>query len=275
VIDLHLHTTASDGRLTPRALVERVAAAGVRVMAVTDHDTAAAYEEAAAAARERGIEAIAGIEVTAVEDGRDVHVLGYFFDPADAALAQFLATQRQRRIARVEAIGARLASLGVPVDVGPLVAGAQRQSGRSIGRPQVAAAMVAAGHARDTRDAFDRWLGNNGPGFVPREGPPLRDVIAVLHAAGGLTSLAHPGKTGIDHRLPSLRDAGLDALEVFHPEHDAGAGDFYARTAIDLGYLVTGGSDYHGDPAHGVEPGESSLPEHLWERLREAAAARG
>lgn len=274
MIDLHLHTTASDGRLAPSALVERVAAAGVTVMAVTDHDTVAAYPEVAAAAARLGIDAVAGIEVTAVEDGRDIHVLGYFFDPDDAAFAEFLVAQRRRRIARVEAIASRLASLGVPVDVTALVADARRQDGRSIGRPQIAAAMVAAGHVRTIRDAFDRWLGDDGPGFVPREGAPVVDVVAAIHAAGGLASLAHPGKTRIDHRLPLLREAGLDAIEVFHPEHDAGAGDFYARTAIDLGYLVTGGSDYHGDPAHGVEPGESSLPEHLWERLREAAASR-
>jgi predicted metal-dependent phosphoesterase TrpH len=274
IVDLHLHTTASDGRLAPRALVERVAAAGVTVMAVTDHDTTAACADVAAAASALGIEAVPGIEITAVEQGGDVHILGYFFDPADAALAAFLAVQRQRRVARVEAIAARLASLGLPVDVTALLADARRQSGRSIGRPQVAAAMVAAGHARDTREAFDRWLGNDGPGFVPREGPPIVAVVDAIHTAGGLASLAHPGKTRIDNRIPALREAGLDAIEVFHPGHDAGASDFYARTAIDLGYLVTGGSDYHGDPAHGVEPGVSSLPAHLWERLREAAGSR-
>lgn len=135
MIDLHLHTTASDGRCTPRELVEHASRGGVSVMAVTDHDTTAAVAEVRTAARERGIETITGIEITAVEDGRDVHVLGYFFDPLNERLAAFLAMQRAARIARVEAIGARLAALGMPVDVDGLVKQARRETGRSIGRP--------------------------------------------------------------------------------------------------------------------------------------------
>ena len=174
MIDLHLHTTASDGRCTPRELVERAARGGVLVMAVTDHDTAAAVAEVRAEARERGIEAISGIEITAVENGRDLHILGYFFDPLNQPLAAFLTTQRAARVARVEAIGARLAALGVPVDVEPLLEQAKQESGRSIGRPQVARAMVDAGHVADTQEAFDRWLGGGRPGFVPRDGSRRR-----------------------------------------------------------------------------------------------------
>jgi predicted metal-dependent phosphoesterase TrpH len=271
VVDLHLHTTASDGRLTPRQLVERAAAAGVTVMAATDHDTVAAVEDVRSAAAEYGIEAIAGIEVTAVAAGRDIHILGYFVDPADRALGEFLATQRQRRIARVEAIAARLAALGVPIDVAPLLQRAQRESGKSIGRPQVAAAMIAAGYVRDTSEAFDRWLAGDRPGFVAREGPSPGEVIAMIHAAGGLASLAHPGKTGIDDRISELRAAGLDALEAFHPDHDEPARSRYARMAAGLGCLVTGGSDFHGDPAHGREPGTMTMPAADWQRLRAAA----
>jgi predicted metal-dependent phosphoesterase TrpH len=275
VIDLHLHTTASDGRLTPAALVRRTAAAGVTVMAVTDHDTAAAVGEVRAAARAAGIEAIAGIEITAVDAGRDIHILGYFFDPEDAALADFLALQRRRRVARVEAIAARLATLGVPVDIAPLLEEAHRQTGKSVGRPQVAEAMVSAGHVQDTREAFDAWLGADRPGFVAREGPTCEAVIAAVHRAGGLTSLAHPAKSNIDARIPELREAGLDAIEVFHPDHDAAATDFYSRTAIDLAMLVTAGSDFHGNPAHGLEPGTVTLPAHLWQQLRAAAPRNG
>lgn len=272
MIDLHLHTTASDGRLTPRALVERVAAAGVTIMAVTDHDTTAAVAEVRRLAAGHGIEAVPGIEITAVEHGRDVHVLGYFMNPDDAALAKLLATQRARRVSRVQAMAERLAALGLPVDITPLLAAAERDTGRSIGRPQIAQAMIAAGHARDTREAFDRWLGGNGAAFVPREGPPIEDVVSALHLAGGLASLAHPGKTRIDARIPALRDVGLDAIEAFHPDHDAQQREAYTRLAASLGLLVTGGSDFHGDPAHGLEPGAMSLPPAEWTRLRAATA---
>lgn len=270
MIDLHLHTNASDGTYGPRDLVTRAAAAGLTVIAVTDHDTTAATPDVRTHARERGIEATSGIEITAVERGRDVHVLGYFFDPFEPSLVEFLARQRATRIARVEAIAARLASLGLPVDVQPLVDDARRRGTRSLGRPQVARAMIAAGHVADMREAFDRWLGPDAPAFVARSGASAEAVIAILHAAGGLASLAHPGRTGIDDRIPALRDAGLDALEVYHTHHDPGLRDRYGRLAHRLGLLVTGGSDYHGDAASVAAPGAATLPFDHWRRLEAA-----
>jgi 3',5'-nucleoside bisphosphate phosphatase len=255
--------------------VAHARAGGVTVMAATDHDTTAASAEVGAEAREHGIQTITGIEITAVEDGRDVHVLGYFIDPADAALSAFLATQRVRRIARVEAIAARLAELGVPVDVTAVIAAAREHPNRSVGRPQVARAMVAAGHVADTRAAFDLWLADGLPGFIPRDGAASEAVIAIIHRAGGVASVAHPGKTRIDSRLPSLRDAGLDALEVFHPDHDEAAVSRYLRLAEDMNLLITGGSDFHGDPAHGRSPGSVTLPLPLWERLLDRRPAHG
>jgi 3',5'-nucleoside bisphosphate phosphatase len=237
---------------------------------VTDHDTMAATADVRTHAKERGIEAIAGIEITAVEGGRDVHVLGYFLDPANEPLAEFLARQRTTRIARVEAIAARLATLGMPIDVTPLVSEARQRSSRSIGRPQVARALIAAGYVADSREAFDRWLGREAPAFVPRSGATAETVIAIVHGAGGLTSLAHPGRTRIDDRLPALREAGLDALEVYHTDHDDQQRDHYGRLAASLGMLVTGGSDYHGDPAHGFSPGAATLPYDQWRRLESA-----
>jgi predicted metal-dependent phosphoesterase TrpH len=267
MIDLHLHTTASDGRLTPRELVEKASGAGLSIMAVTDHDTAAAVPDVQAAAREHGIEAISGIEITAVEKGRDVHVLGYFFDPLNAPLAAFLASQRVARRARVEAIAARLASLGLPVDVAALVSKGGDGSGRSVGRPQVARAMVEAGHVADIQEAFDRWLGLGCPAFVPRAGAAAEAVISIIHGAAGIASLAHPGKTQIDARIKPLKDAGLDALEAFHPDHDPEGVQRYVSVARQLGLCLTGGSDFHGDPARGLIPGSVTLPAEEWERL--------
>jgi predicted metal-dependent phosphoesterase TrpH len=270
LIDLHLHTTASDGRLPPDALVEQAAAAGLSVMAVTDHDTTASVPEVQALARANGIDAISGIEITAIDGGRDVHVLGYFIDPAHPGLATFLQRQRETRIARVEAIGRRLASLGVPVDLDGVLNAARQQSGRSIGRPQVARAMVDAGHVADTREAFDRWLGQGLPGFVPRQGAGSEQVIAVIHEAGGLASIAHPGKSISDDRISSLRHEGLDALEAFHPDHDLTRVEHYVALAAALGLLLTGGSDFHGDPSHGLAPGSVTLPSAEWRKLSAA-----
>ena len=270
-VDLHLHTTASDGRCTPQELVDRAAAAGVTAMAVTDHDTTAATAEVRAAAQARGIEVVSGIEITAVEAGRDVHILGYFIDPGNAPLAAFLSRQRAQRIARVEAVGDRLAQLGMPIDITPLVALAREDDGKSIGRPQIAHAMVAAGYVADTRAAFDRWLATGRPAFVPRGGTPPEDVIGIVHGAGGVASLAHPGQTGIDIRIAPLSLAGLDALEVYHPDHDASSIQRYRELATHLAVLMTGGSDFHGDPSHGWEPGSVTLPEDAWRRLRDAA----
>jgi predicted metal-dependent phosphoesterase TrpH len=269
-IDLHLHSTASDGRCTPRELVERAARAGVSVMSVTDHDTIAAVPEVRAAAREYGVRAVSGIEITAVDNQRDIHVLGYFLDTDDEALGLFLLAQRASRIARVEAIGARLAMLGVPIAVDTLVVETSAVSGRSIGRPQVARAMVAAGHVTNVQEAFDRWLAPDRPGFVPREGASTETVIRVIRGAGGIASLAHPGKLAIEPRLKALAHAGLDAVEVFHPDHDTSLVERYRVLARELDLLVTGGSDFHGDPGHGREPGGVSLPAVEFERLCEA-----
>jgi 3',5'-nucleoside bisphosphate phosphatase len=265
VIDLHLHTTASDGRLTPRELVDLAATVGLRVIAVTDHDTTASVADVQALARSRGIEVVAGIEITSVFGGRDVHMLAYFIDVADADFQRFLAGQRASRIARLEAIGVRLAELGVPVNIEAALAMGRLQSSVSVGRPQAARALVAAGHVRDMHEAFDRWLGTGRPGFVPRVGPEPARVIEIVHAAGGLVSLAHPGRTQIDDQIAPLRAVGLDAIEVFHRDHDEADVAQYTATARELDLLVTGGSDFH-DPALS-RPGEVTLNAEAWRRL--------
>jgi predicted metal-dependent phosphoesterase TrpH len=267
-IDLHLHTTASDGRCTPHQLVERAAKAGLAVMAVTDHDTTAAVDEVHTEARRRGIHTVTGIEITAVEEGRDLHVLGYMFDVQHRALAELLARQRAARVARVEAMGARLAAHGVPIDIGPMLEQVHREPGRSVGRPHVARAMVHAGYVADTNEAFDRWLERGRPGFVPREGPAPEAVIEIVHQAGGIASIAHPGQRNLAPRIPALAAAGLDAVEAFHPDHDAALVQEYTWIARDLNLFLTGGSDFHGDPAHGCEPGSVTLPAAEWERLQ-------
>ena len=273
MIDLHLHTTASDGRLTADELVARAATAGLTVMAVTDHDTVASCAEIVTRARQHGIDAITGIEITAVEDGRDVHMLGYFIDIEDRGLAEFLVSQRQTRLDRVRGIAARLTEFGLPVDVEPVLHAAA-DAGRSVGRPQIADAMIASGYVANRREAFDVWLAGGRPAFIPRQGATPERVIDIVHRARGLVSLAHPGRTALtDDRIRNLVIAGLDALEVYHSDHDAALVSRYAALADDLRVLRTGGSDFHADPSSSLQIGGSSLPLEHWERLRASAAA--
>ncbi|MCC7416411.1 MAG: PHP domain-containing protein [Acidobacteria bacterium] len=269
MIDLHTHTHASDGRLSPADLVACAARAGVTVLGVTDHDTVAGADAAAAACRSAGLEFVPGIEVTAARDDADVHVLGYFIDVHSAPLLDFLAQQRLRRIDRVRAIVARLAGLGMPLDADALVQPAIDDASKSAGRPWVARAMVAAGYAASIDVAFGRWLGRGRPAYVPRLAASPSEVTERLHAAGGLVSLAHPGLLRHDEWLPGLIDAGIDAIEAYHSEHDAAAASRYAELASRAGLLITGGSDFHGDNAHGAAaPGAATLPRDAWDALR-------
>jgi 3',5'-nucleoside bisphosphate phosphatase len=249
LIDLHLHTTASDGLLSPRELVHRAADAGLTTIAVTDHDTVGGVKEAAQAGTQLGVRVVPGIEITAVEHERDVHVLGYFVDPGSAVLTQFLHTQRFDRIRRVREIAARLADLGYGIDVDPIVEAASRGR-RSIGRPAVADALVAAGHCLDRNDAFTRLLGRGRPAFVPRSGVAGAAVLDTIHAAGGLGSFAHPGITANDELIQQLAAGGLDAIEVWHSDHSPEQQNHYAALAERLGLARSGGSDYHGDGLH-------------------------
>jgi predicted metal-dependent phosphoesterase TrpH len=269
VIDLHTHTTASDGRAAPAELVARARAAGVTVLAVTDHDTLAGCTAAADACGNAGIEFVTGIEVSAVRDEVDVHVLGYFLDAGSPALGAFLAAQRQKRVDRVGRMLAKLAELGMPLDGDAILRAGLAQPGRSIGRPVLARALVAAGYVATIGDAFRLWLSRGRPGFVAREGPAPERVIAEIHAASGIASIAHPGLLGRDEWIDRFAAAGLDAIEVFHPEHDGAAVDRYRAIVARLDLAMTGGSDYHGDPSHGaLHPGSVSLPRDHFDRLR-------
>jgi predicted metal-dependent phosphoesterase TrpH len=272
MIDLHLHTTASDGLLAPRELVERAAAAGLTTIAVTDHDTVGGLAEAREAAVGLGVRVVAGIEITAVENDRDVHILGYFLDPGNGSLTGFLRSQRADRIRRVREIAARLADLGYPVDANPLIESAARGN-RSIGRPAVADALVAAGHCASRDDAFARLLGRDCPAFVPRNGVSGAAVVGTIHAARGIASLAHPGIAGADDLIDRLVAVGLDAIEVWHSDHSPQQQEHYGRLADRLGLARSGGSDYHGDGVHrACRLGGVLLPAPEFERLERLAA---
>ncbi|MGH9308183.1 MAG: PHP domain-containing protein, partial [Vicinamibacterales bacterium] len=244
------------------------------VLSVTDHDTVGSCEAAAAAGREAAIEFVPGIEITSIVDGRDVHVLGYFIDPESDSLARFLRAQRADRVRRVREIGGRLRERGCAIDVEPLIAEAAAQ-GKSVGRPAIADALVASGHVRDRDDAFARLLGRGQPAFVPRQGVGGAGVIEVIHAAGGIASLAHPGVLDHDDLIPALAEAGLDALEVWHSDHAPEQAAHYSAMAERIGLARSGGSDYHGDGVHrACRIGAVALPAAEFARLEARAGGR-
>jgi predicted metal-dependent phosphoesterase TrpH len=270
MIDLHMHTTASDGQSTPERLARQLAKAGITVAAVTDHDTTAAIAEVRAHAETRGIRVIAGIEITAVQEREDVHMLGYGFDPAHPALVAFLETQRADRRRRLEEMHAKLVSLGMPVDIETQMSAASDKSGKALGRPLLAAALVTGGYVASIAEAFEKYLGHGGPAFVTRRGASPADVVALIHRAGGVVSVAHPGKLKSDALIETLAEIGLDAIEAHHPDHDAATTAAYRARAAKLGLLITGGSDFHGRESGRVNAmGKITLPPADFARLNE------
>ena len=269
MIDLHMHTTASDGELDPAELVGLVYAAGIRTFSVTDHDTMAGVVEAAQAAAEYGMTFLPGIEITAVKNRCDVHMLGYFLEPNPPGLGDFLESQRADRLRRAREISDRLSSLGIPVDVEDTIAVAE-ESGKSIGRPMLAQALVDAGHVSTVGEAFDRWLGNEGEAYVPRTGVVPVDVVRLVSRAGGVAALAHPGLLRKDDLVPELVEAGLGAIEVYHNDHDSGDEVHYLRLAERHGLDVCGGSDFHSNRNHRTRRlGKIGLPRERFVSLLE------
>ena len=273
-IDLHVHTTASDGLLAPEDLVRAVRAAAVEVFSVTDHDTVDGLDETRRAADAAGLTFIPGIELSAYWGVVEFHILGYFIDPANAALRLFLNATREARHARLHAMLNRLQAMGMGVPADDVLARAQNGN---VGRPHLARALVERGFVGSSDEAFDRYLGTNKPAYVPRPDVSVTDAIAVIREAGGIASLAHPGLHNRDEAIPDLMAAGLTAIEVYHPKHAFGRASRYRRIARRHGLLVTGGSDFHGvdEGDHASVPGLPCLPEADYERLLAAAKACG
>jgi predicted metal-dependent phosphoesterase TrpH len=268
VIDLHMHTTASDGRSSPEDLVRRAYDAGIRTMSVTDHDTMAAFRQAEQAAASLGMTVIPGIEITSVHRGKDVHVLAYFLSESAPGLQDLLTSQRKQRVDRAVEIARRLAGLGAPIDVQPFIEAAAAPGGKAIARPQIAQALIVAGHVASVAEAFDKYLGEDSPAYVPHTGASPAEVVALVTAGGGIASLAHPGYRPQDEIIPGLIEGGLEAIEVFHSSHDAEAQARYLEIATRHNLLVTGGSDYHGEGTRRAEFfGVTNLPAQYFEAL--------
>ena len=248
-VDLHCHSTASDGTEAPAEVVRRARAAGLDVVALTDHDTTAGHAEARAHLPE-GLTLIAGAEISCVLDGLPVHLLGYLFDPADPALDTELRRIRTDRDRRARAMVAKLNELGVAVTAERVFELAQ---GGAVGRPHLARAMVEAGAVGDVPEAFTSdWIGDGGRAYVEKHALDPTIAIELVHNAGGKAVLAHPGaakrgRTLADDDIVRLAEHGLAGLEVDHPDHDEPTRTRLRALARDLGLLATGSSDDHGE----------------------------
>lgn len=257
--------------MAPAAVVERAAAAGVRAIALTDHDTLDGVAEAVAAGARAGVRVIGGCEFSVAAPWGEMHVLGYYLPDDASEIQTFLAERREDRSRRAREMLARLQALGVgitPDDV------AREAGGGAVGRPHVARAIVRLGAAADVGQAFDRYLGRGRPAFVDKVLPEFREVAELVHRYGGLVSAAHLKDRGTRGVLDRLRAEGLDAVETRHPSHDPDTRARLTDLALALGLLRTGGSDWHGDhlgDTHGAL-GSQAVPYEWLDRLDEARA---
>lgn len=271
VIDLHMHSTASDGSDAPEAVAALAERNGLSVIALTDHDCLDGIPAAAARADAAGIRLIPGVELSVHEEGTDVHLLAYGFDPNDAALVEAIGRYRDARRERARKILARLKGLGIRI---PLETVEEIARGGALGRPHVAEALLRGGHVETFNEAFQRFLGTHAPAYVAKAPVQLEEAARVVREAGGVTVLAHPGTLNRDHLIPGWARRGLDGIEVWHSKHDASAIARYKDYAKIHGLLMTGGSDYHGERTPSVTIGSVAVPESVLPPLDEAFRAR-
>ncbi|AEY91530.1 MULTISPECIES: PHP domain-containing protein [Streptomyces] len=274
-IDLHCHSTASDGTDTPAELVRNAAAAGLDVVALTDHDTTRGYGEAIGALPE-GLTLVTGAELSCRVDGVSMHLLAYLFDPEEPALLAERELVRDDRVPRAKGMVAKLNALGVPVTWEQVE---RIAAGGSVGRPHVASALVELGVVPTVGDAFtEEWLADGGRAFVEKHETDPFEAIRLVKAAGGVSVFAHPaaakrGRTVPESRIAEMAEAGLDGIEVDHMDHDADARDRLRGLAKELGLLVTGSSDYHGSRKTVALGAFTTDPEVYGEITRRATGA--
>jgi 3',5'-nucleoside bisphosphate phosphatase len=276
-IDLHSHTVVSDGRLTPRELVQLAAKNGVRYLSVTDHDTTDGLDEAIDEAAGLGVNIIPGIEVSCDIPGTEVHLLGFYLDYANPDFQQMIGQFREGRVGRAQEMVRKLGELGAPIAWERVkeIAG-----DGSVGRPHVAQALLEAGHIQTMPEAFDRWIGRKGPAYAEREKLTLEDAIALIHSVGGIASIAHPYESeGLMELLPGLVRNGLDAIECYYTNYGLDRREPLLDFIRANGLIASGGSDYHGFPMAGLTevtnvPGSVDVPESVLEAMEKRLANR-
>jgi 3',5'-nucleoside bisphosphate phosphatase len=270
-IDLHMHSTRSDGSFSPKDVVAHAQSVGVSTISLTDHDSVVGVAEAVEAGSAIGMEVIPGVELSAQVGDKDIHILGYFIDPDCPDLLAFLKKFQDARIERAERMVNKLNALGIPIHLSQVLA---RAGDAAIGRPHVADVLVEQGFAFSSNDAFYKYLGYAKPAYEPKYAMSPAEAIEVIRASGGLSSLAHPVLYARDDLIPTFADAGLDAIEVMHIKQDTRAVQRYSQAAEKLGLLKTGGSDCHGDRRGDAVLGQVKVPVAFLEAMRAHLATR-
>jgi predicted metal-dependent phosphoesterase TrpH len=269
--DLHLHTSFSDGTYAPEELASLGRQHGLAAMSLTDHDTVEGCARMAAACEREGVEFISGTELTAESGGHELHLLGYGINLNHARLLAEMARFQTVRQNRIREMAARLNQLGVPLQAEAVFALANC---RSPGRPHVARALVQAGYCASLDEAFARFLKLHRPAWVPKTKISALDAITLIHQAGGVAVMAHPGLNRTDQIIPELVEAGLDGIECFHSKHTASTASHYLQMAEKHRLLVTGGSDCHGMNKGKPLIGTVKLPYQYVEKLKAQLAER-
>jgi hypothetical protein len=270
--DLHLHSLFSDGTFTPEELAGRGSEAGLAAMSLTDHDTVEGCGRMAQACQALGIEFIVGTELTAEFEDKELHLLGYFLDPHNALLLAEIKKFQAVRKSRIHEMVARLNKINIPLRAETVFALANC---RSPGRPHVARALVQEGLCPSMDEAFERFLKKGRRAWVPKCKISALDAIALIHQAGGLAVMAHPGLNHCDDIIPTLAGQGLDGIECFHTKHSAKMSKHYLNVAARLNLLVTGGSDCHGHSKGKPLIGGVKLPGIYWQKLKAAPQNQG
>lgn len=268
-VDLHAHSTASDGSQSPTGAIAAAHHAGLSAFALTDHDTLGGIAEAQIAADAVGLRLVPGVELSVHQDGVEVHLLGLHIRDVDALQGK-LERYRDHRRLRAEEMVARLNALGVAVTMEAVLAVA---AGGAIGRPHVAKALITGGFVRDSREAFDRYLGAGKPANVEKERLEIAEGIRLIHEAGGIAVIAHPGPDGRRERIEPLVPMGLDGLEVKHPGHSGEDMKRLAALAAHFGLVSSGGSDWHGAMLGGRVLGAMQVP-LAWLEAQDARVAQ-
>lgn len=241
-VDLHAHSTASDGSRSPADVIREAKRVGLQAIALTDHDTLDGIPEAVATGREIGVRVVPGVELSAVENDVETHILGLHLSDTRELEARLVALREMRR-SRAVRIVERLNALGVRIEFTAVL---EQAAGGAIGRPHVARAMIAEGWAVDFRDAFDRYLGNGRPAFVSKDRLAVRDAIGLIHGAGGLAILAHPAQGATRERIAAFAAEGIDGVEVRHPSHSSEDMARILALVEHFSLVPSGGSDWHG-----------------------------
>lgn len=270
--DLHMHTTASDGTLPPAEQVAWAKEQGLAAIAITDHDTIAGWDEALEAGSALGIEIVPGCELSTEVEKAEVHILAYYFDRAEPAMVELLQRMRGGRRARAAETVAKLHQLGyTQISLDSILAA----GGESVGRPHIAQALLEAGIVRSKQEAFERFLTSGKPAYVPRPKLTPAEAIQIIHGAGGVAVLAHPGLVKNDRVVREILALGIDGIEAYHSDHSDAQRQFYARWGLDLGLIVTGGTDSHGpNGMRTVVPGSVNVDLTVAKELARAAYAK-